>query len=89
MKTLVVRHQVRDFKTWKKYFDDDEKPRRAAGLKLRHVYQSLEDPNDIMFDCKVEDLDKLKAFLASPERNEIKAKYGVIGDPEIFIGNTV
>jgi hypothetical protein len=47
MVTGIVRHDVRDFAEWKKFFEADESSRSKAGVKLQGLYASVKNPNDV------------------------------------------
>lgn len=47
MVTVILQHEVKDFAKWKKVFDDDEPGRANEGIKLKGLYTSVENPNDV------------------------------------------
>jgi hypothetical protein len=84
---LLIRHKVRDFNEWKPGYDDHSTARDSAGLAERQLLRSNEDPNEVVLLFEAADLDKARAFIASPDLREVMQKYGVIGMPDISFLN--
>ena len=80
---VLVRHQVADFDTWKRGFDDHEEVRRAASFVAHHINRAEDDPNLVTIFLAAEDVDKAKAFAASDELKAIMQEVGVTGAPEM------
>ena len=83
MKHLLIRHQVADFAEWKKVYDTEATINQDAGLTEMHVFQSLEDPNEVVLLFAIADLDKAKARMSSPELRATMQNAGVLGQPEV------
>lgn len=83
---VMVHHKVRDYDTWRPFFDQHEATRQAAGSKGAHLFRSADDPNEIVITLTWDDarVDDAKAFVASPDLREIMEKAGVVGQPEIY-----
>jgi hypothetical protein len=47
MGLMIVRHKVKDFRSWKKTFDGHASAQKAAGLTKPRVFRSADDPNEI------------------------------------------
>lgn len=84
MTHLLVRHKVADFPQWKKVFDSHKEAQGKAGLKLKQIFRSLADSNEVFLLFEVSDLEKAKAFLYSPEVPKAKEESGVIDQPDIY-----
>ena len=52
----IVRHEVADFKTWKKAFDEHAGARGAAGIVGHAVNRSVEQPNLVVLYLQAESL---------------------------------
>lgn len=52
---LLVRNKVADYGRWRRLFDEQGEAARAAGLSLRQLWRSVDDPNDVFFLFEVED----------------------------------
>ena len=75
---LLVRNKVADFAIWREYLEADRLSAAEYGLQLVSLWQSMNDPNDVVFLFDVEDVDRANAFMARPESQEIGEKSGVI-----------
>ena len=88
MPHVLLRHKVANFDSWKPAFDSDQSRREAAGLKTVHLFNSLEDPNNVFIVFKYNDLEKAKAVFNDPDLKEFMVKNGVIEGPSIeWFGN--
>lgn len=47
---LLVQHEVKDFKSWKKYFDSYQKNRTEGGELSAQVFHTIDNP--LMYHCK-------------------------------------
>lgn len=81
---LMVRHQVADISHWKLVYDEDRAGRENAGLKELHLLHDTLDSNKLTLLFEVEDVEKAKAFLTSPDAADKKKEAEVIGDPKIW-----
>lgn len=82
MTTLVVRHTVQDFDTWKSGFDAHDEVRRGHGST---GYQVLHDGNTVLALIAFPDVASAQAFQSDPGLREVMAKAGVIGAPDISV----
>ncbi len=80
---LLVRHQVTDFPHWKSVYDKDRSGRENAGLKELYLLHDIQDPDKLTLLFEIEDMEKAKAFLTSPEAEDKKKEAEVISVPEI------
>lgn len=78
--TLIVRHSVEDFDTWKAGFDGHEDNRR-----LHHStgHRVLRDGNAITALVDFPDRTSAEEFVSDPALREVMAKAGVVGSPQI------
>ena len=81
---MFVRHQVTDFTTWKKAYDDFDDERTGMGVARDAVFQSATDSNDITVWHDFETLDAAQAFVESDRLREVMASAGVAGEPQIW-----
>jgi hypothetical protein len=79
----VVSHVVNNFDTWKLNFDEQDRPRVAAGITGHHLNREMDNPKHVtgFFPCS--DRDETEAFFASDEMAERMRESGVIGTPHI------
>ena len=85
MGTIVLRHKVRDFASWKQQYDEHANARAAAGLINDRVLQIVDDPNDVVVIFEYQDLQKAREFTSSPDLKAAMEAAGVVEEPTIFI----
>ena len=81
--TLIVTHKVKDFASWKTAFDADETNRIHAGLRVKGLYQSIEDANEVTLISEADDIEKVKAMFSSPDFQKVMQDAGVVSEPQI------
>jgi len=79
---LIVRHEVRDFDTWKRAFDAHTSARNEAGLVGHAVNRSRQNPNVVILYLQAHSRDALEAFAGSTELAQAMQLAGVIGKPD-------
>ena len=85
---LLVRNRVRDFATWRKYFDEGSTLGAEYGVSLASMWQASDDPNNVFFLLDIESVEKTEAFMATPESHALGEKSGVL-DGEAYYLNEV
>jgi quinol monooxygenase YgiN len=85
MVNLLVKHTVKDFATWKKVFDEHAAIRNAAGCQGGDLFQSAENPNDVVIRFSWDSVDHARAFASSADLREIMTKAGVLGPPTVTV----
>jgi len=76
---VLVRHRVDDFERWKEAFDEHRPAREAAGVLGHHVQRGIDDPQEVHVYLPATDLEKARAFLASPDLARVMERAGVRG----------
>jgi hypothetical protein len=89
MTILVVHHRVRDFDAWKPIFDEHESARRMHGASRHWVYQTADDPNDVVVAVEFPSPDRAQEFLDDPSLQEAMNRAGVEGTPHVHLRNEV
>ncbi len=84
MATFIVRHKVKDYEAWKKVFVEHGKVRAQAGFTKSRVYRYMDDPNHLILVCEVKNIEKAKAFAATPDLAQTMRAAGVIDEPKTF-----
>jgi hypothetical protein len=84
MGLMIVRHKVKDFRSWKKAFDDHAGAQKAAGLTKPRVFRSADDPNETIILMDYKDLKMAKTFGASTDLKETMEAAGVVDRPTIY-----
>lgn len=82
---LFAHHTVVDFDAWKKGYDAYAPEQKKAGVLKKSVYRSVDNPNEVTVIHDFADVEKAKAFAASPDLAALMAKIGVQGKPQVWI----
>lgn len=84
MAYLLVHHNVQDFAKWKPVFDEHGPVRKEqASSQGGYVFQSTDDPNELIILLEVSDLQKARAFVESDDLRQIMERGGVVTQPHI------
>ena len=62
---MVGHSKVADYAKWRAAFDADDANRQAAGLTNPRVYQSMDNPNELIIVFDMADVKKAKDFASS------------------------
>ncbi|MDR6537074.1 hypothetical protein [Variovorax soli] len=81
---MLVRHKVRDFKTWKSGFDAHAPKRAEAGLTEKYLLRNADDQNEVVALFEASDLDRARAFAESADLREKMQEVGVVDKPDIY-----
>ena len=84
MAFLLIRHKVRDFKTWKTGYDAHQPKRTEAGLTEKYLLRSSDDANEVVILFEAPDLNRAKAFAASADLRDKMQEVGVVDKPDIY-----
>jgi hypothetical protein len=80
---LTSHLKVKDFNAWRTGYNGREQNRVSAGITNGRVFQSPNDPNDVVILQDVADVSKARTWLGSPEMKTAMEKGGVLGSPTI------
>jgi len=83
MATMIVRHKVASFESWKPVFDGMTDLRKKHGWLGHIVLRDASDPNTVTVINRVKTLDGAKAYGGSPELRQAMQKGGVVSPPEV------
>lgn len=78
---MAIQHQVRDYDTWKKVFD--QFPPTADGALFHRVNRGLDDPNNVVVVAGFSSADAAQGFASNPELADKMKEGGVVGAPRI------
>jgi hypothetical protein len=84
MTRLFVRHNVADYKVWRKAYNEFDAERKALGVIGQAVFQSVDDPNDVTVWHDFSTPQSAKDFASNPRLKEAMGKGGVKGTPQIW-----
>lgn len=76
---LFMKFDVADFAKWRVVYDNHLPARQQFGLKDLYVLRNIENKNSVTLFFEVEDLEKVKLFLASDELRKNEKESGVMG----------
>ncbi|MGW4333965.1 hypothetical protein ACWEK5_14205 [Rhodococcus koreensis] len=78
MTTLITRHEVRDFETWRAVFGGHQVNRRAHGATGHRIFRS---GNDVTVLTDFPDRASAEKFLADPALRDVVARAGFVDTP--------
>ena len=85
MTQMICRNRVEDYSRWRAVFDSHSAAHKESGLRLAAMWRDIEDINNVFFLLEVEDIEKAKAFVSSPESAEAGEDSGVIDGELHFV----
>jgi len=83
MMHVLVRHKVSDFNRWKDAFDSHLGTRKRAGETGFRLFQSVDDPREVVLLLDWESKEEARKFMGSDELRSAMEKAGVVGAPEV------
>jgi len=89
MVTLIVKHTVNNYDSWKTVYDQFAGTRRKSGVTGASVYQDVNDPNTLYVTHQFKDLNAARAFAGSDDLKSAMANAGVKGQPELWFGEDI
>ena len=87
MAYLFARASVEDYANFRETFDGAEEMRQAAGAVNSTVYQSVDDPNEIVVHVEFPTADAAKAFSTSQGLRDAMQRAGLKEPPRLLIVN--
>ena len=85
MKYVLIIHEVADYITWKKIFDNASDIRKEAGEVSYQVLKYEKDSNKIVHFSVWDTLEKAKQFFESPKLIQIRIDAGVKSPEFIYL----
>jgi hypothetical protein len=82
---VFIEHEVSDYAAWRTVYDSFAATQRKMGVTFQAVYQSVNDPNDVVIIHDFATLQKAKAFIASGELKAAMDQARVKSAPHITI----
>lgn len=81
---MLVRHEVADYETWRKAYDDFDEERRGLGVRGDGVYRAVDNPNNVTAYHDFDSIEVAQAFADSPRLREVMQGAGVASAPDIW-----
>ncbi len=85
MKYILIIHEVEDYLSWKKIFDNASEVRKKAGEISYQVLKYENDANKIVHFSAWNSLENAKLFFNSPKLVKIRADAGVKSPDFIYL----
>lgn len=85
MQYVLIIHEVADYPTWKKVFDEAADIRREAGERSYQLLNYQNDLNRIVHFSAWTSIDDAKRFFESPKLVKIRAAAGVRSPEFIYL----
>jgi hypothetical protein len=83
--SIIIRHRVADFDTWKAAFDEHGSVRRDYGLVDTGLLRDEDDDNMVTVLLSTDDTARAREFFASDSLRETMEGAGVASQPEVWI----
>ncbi len=84
---IIIKHQVENFKEWKKLFDDSDGMRKLFGEKEVKIFRDTENENEVAILFDWDDPKKILEYAQSKELKMAMELAGVIDTPRIYISD--
>lgn len=81
---MFVHHSVKNYRIWRKAYDDFDAKRSEMGVVGDVVYQAVDDPNDVTVSHDFKTRKRAENFVASKFFKEAMKAAGVTGRPRIW-----
>ena len=85
MSYIYVNHKVKDFNSWKPFFDKDIFEQEKFGITPAKLFCSANDRNDVHILFEASDLEKAQKFFSDPRLKNLMHTAGVISEPVVHI----
>jgi quinol monooxygenase YgiN len=85
MATIYVKHQVKDFDSWKRNYDEFATVRKDNGVIRASLHRDANDANTVIVMHRFENVGAAESFLNSDELKSAMENSGVVGQPEIWL----
>jgi hypothetical protein len=83
MVTLLVRHTIADYKTWRGVFDASLDFRHRGGEQSCRIFRDTEKDGEVTLLFEWESAERAHRFMSSQELKEKMKEAGVLGPPEV------
>ena len=83
MALMVVRHSVRDYGEWRKFYDSYKPLQTEYGVLEESVYRDPANANDVLVLHRFASREKALAMLSSAEVRAALERAGVEGEPRV------
>jgi len=81
---VLIRHQVREFKEWKRAYDAHLPKRDEAGLTEKYLLRGADNPNEVILLFEAKDIALARAFSGSADLKAAMQSAGVVDQPDLY-----
>lgn len=81
----VITHEVGDYATWKRAFDEHAPARKRAGIVGTHINISADNPNLVSVYVAAGDVATIRAFVGNEDLKATMIRAGVKGPPTVSL----
>jgi quinol monooxygenase YgiN len=85
MQYVLIIHEVEDYQSWKKIFDDAANIRKEAGERTYQVLKYANNPNRIVHFSAWTSIEDARRFFESPKLIQIRQDAGVKSPDFIYL----
>lgn len=89
MATVVVRHKINDFAKWKEFYDNADEFHKKFGVVGSQVFQSADNPNELVILTEMKSLEDARKFGQSEELKAAMKDAGVADEPHVYFTERV
>jgi hypothetical protein len=82
---VYLRHKVKDFDTWKPFFDNEYASRKNYGIEVKKLFRSVSDRNEVHVLFSSPSEESVMQMISRPELKDLMKNAGVVSEPEISI----
>jgi len=83
MVTGILTHEVENFDTWLQGFNSDADTRNAAGVRIKGVYQGIDNANTVTIITEADSAEDYDRMFSHPAFMERLKAAGVTGEPDL------
>lgn len=83
MITGILTHEVEDFDAWLDGFNHDAPNRAAAGIRIKGVYQCIDNLNTVTIVSEADSAEDYDRMFSHPAFQERMKNSGVTGKPDL------
>jgi hypothetical protein len=81
---MFVRHDVNDYETWRKEYDDFDQKRRQMGVRAHGVFRDVDSGTSVTAFHDFDSIEAARSFAASSELKDAMQNAGVTSAPQIW-----
>ena len=82
---LLCRNKVADFERWHEVFVSHRDAHQKAGLWLEQLWRDANDPENVFFLFRVDDVGRAITFMSTPDAEAAAAESGVVNGEYHFL----